>query len=83
LTAKYAELSATSALLGSQLSRIFSGLTTAYLITFLEYFAFYSVIIGMAYWQSKKEQSHTTKDELQGRAFDNQNLLLSLAILRY
>jgi hypothetical protein len=63
-----------------QLSRIFSGLTTA-LITFLEYFAFYSVIIGMAYWQSAKEQSHTTKDELQGRAFDNQNLL-SFAILR-
>jgi hypothetical protein len=24
----------------------------------------------------KKEQSHTTKDELQGRAFDNQNVLL-------
>jgi hypothetical protein len=29
----------------------------------------------------QKEQSHTTKDELQGRAFDNQNLL-SFAILR-
>lgn len=67
---KYAELAATSAaLLGSQLSRIFSGLTTAYLITFIEYFAFYSVIIGMAYWQSEKknkaiQQKTTFKDVL-------------------
>lgn len=53
---KYAELSATTAaLLGSQFSRIFSGLTTAYLITFVEYFAFYSVIISMAYWQRVKK----------------------------
>jgi predicted phosphoadenosine phosphosulfate sulfurtransferase len=37
---KYVELAATSVLLGSQFSRIFSGLTTAYLITFAEYFAF-------------------------------------------
>jgi hypothetical protein len=67
---KYAELAATSAaLLGSQLSRIFSGLTTAYLITFLEYLAFYSVIIGIAYWQcsnnNKAIQKKTTfKDVL-------------------
>lgn len=67
---KYAELSATTAaLLGSQLSRIFSGLTTAYLITFIEYFAFYSVIISMAYWQSAKknkaiQQKTTLKDVL-------------------
>jgi hypothetical protein len=27
----------------------------------------------------KKKNSHTTKDELQGRAFDNQNLLLDLS----
>jgi hypothetical protein len=53
---KYAELAATSAaLLGSQFSRIFSGVTTAYLITFAEYFAFYSVIIGMAYLQCTKK----------------------------
>ena len=47
---KYAELSATSAALASsQFSRIFDGLTTAYLITFAEYFAFYGAILFMAY----------------------------------
>jgi hypothetical protein len=53
---KYAELAATTAaLLGSQFSRVFDGLTTAYLITFLEYFAFYGVIISMAYIQLAKK----------------------------
>lgn len=47
---KYAELSATSAVLASsQFSKIFDGLTTAYLITFAEYFAFYGVIVFIAY----------------------------------
>jgi hypothetical protein len=47
---KYAELSATSAALASsQFSRIFDGLTTAYLITFAEYVAFYGVILFMTY----------------------------------
>jgi len=47
---KYAELAATSAALASsQFSRIFDGLTTAYLITFAEYFAFYGVIVFVAY----------------------------------
>ena len=47
---KYAEIAATSAALASsQFSRIFNGLTTAYLITFAEYFAFYGVILFMAY----------------------------------
>lgn len=47
---KYSELAATSAaLLASQFSRIFSGLTTAYIITFAEYFAFYGVIIYRSY----------------------------------
>ena len=47
---KYAEIAATSAALASsQFSRIFDGLTTAYLITFAEYFAFYGVIVFMAY----------------------------------
>ena len=47
---KYSELAATSAaLLASQFSRIFSGLTTAYLITFAEYFAFYGVMIYRSY----------------------------------
>ena len=47
---KYAELSATTAALaGSQFNRIFDDLTTAYLITFAEYFAFYGVILFMVY----------------------------------
>lgn len=47
---KYAEIAATSAALASsQFSRIFDGLTTAYLITFTEYFAFYGVILFIAY----------------------------------
>ena len=47
---KYAEIAATSAALASsQFSRIFDGLTTAYLITFAEYVAFYGVIVFMAY----------------------------------
>ncbi|HEX9152542.1 MAG TPA: hypothetical protein VF842_10695 [Flavobacterium sp.] len=47
---KYAEIAATSAaLLSSQFGRIFSSLTTAYLITFAEYFAFYTVIIVASY----------------------------------
>ena len=47
---KYAEIAATSAALASsQFSRIFDVLTTAYVITFAEYFAFYGVILFMAY----------------------------------
>ncbi len=47
---KYAEIGATTAALaGSQLSRIFDGLTTAFLITFAEYFAFYCVILFISY----------------------------------
>lgn len=47
---KYPELAATSvALASSQFSRIFDGLTTAYFITFAEYFAFYGVILFMTY----------------------------------
>jgi hypothetical protein len=47
---KYAEIAATSAALASsQFSRIFDGLTTAYLITFAEYVAFYGVILFIGY----------------------------------
>jgi hypothetical protein len=47
---KYPEIAVTSAvLLSSQFSRFFDGLTTAYLITFLEYFAFYGVILFTSY----------------------------------
>jgi hypothetical protein len=59
---KYAELSATSAALASsQFSRIFDGLTTAYLITFSEYFAFYGVILFMAYKTLVKTNSSLDK----------------------
>ena len=60
---KYSELAATSAaLLASQFSRIYSGLTTAYLITFAEYFAFYGVMVYRSYKAlsaSKKLQDQT------------------------
>jgi hypothetical protein len=58
---KYSELAATSAaLLASQFSRIFSGLTTAYLITFAEYFAFYSIMIYRSY-KTKVAESNNQK----------------------
>ena len=47
---KYAELASTSAALTASLfSNIYSGLTTAYIITFSEYLAFYSVIFISSY----------------------------------
>lgn len=53
---KYPELAATSTvLLGSQFSRFFNGLTTAYLITFAEYVAFYGVIMVISYLQLAKK----------------------------
>src|SRR5689334_13671493 len=65
---KYSELAATSsALLASQFSRIYSELTTAYLITFAEYFTFYGVIIYRSYKalsakNKLKNQSVTVKE---------------------
>jgi uncharacterized protein (DUF2062 family) len=54
---KYSELAATSAvLLSSQFGRILSGLTTAYLITFAEYFAFYAIIIVRSYRKLAKDK---------------------------
>lgn len=52
---KYPEIAATSAALSSsQLSHFFDSLTTAYLITFSEYFAFYGVILFMTYQKLAK-----------------------------
>lgn len=75
---KYAELAATTAaLLGSQFSRIFSGLTTAYLITFIEYIAFYGVIISMAYLQlAKKNETLEQKTSLNDILRIVKNLVL-------
>jgi hypothetical protein len=54
---KYAELAATTtALLCSQLSRFFNPLSTAYLITFAEYFAFYAVIVTISYRQLAEQK---------------------------
>lgn len=66
---KYPEIAATSAALASsQFSRIFDGLTTAYFITFAEYFAFYGVILFMAYKKlveaNKSLDSNTSLKEL-------------------
>ena len=53
---KYAELASTSAALTSSLfSKIYSGLTTAYLITIAEYLAFYSVILFSSYKRLVKQ----------------------------
>ena len=66
---KYAELSSTSAALSASLfSKIYSGLTTAYIITFSEYLAFYSVIFISAYKklarQNKILNKGTTSKEI-------------------
>jgi hypothetical protein len=71
---KYSELAATSAaLIASQFSRIFSGLMTAYLITFAEYFAFYGVMIYRSY---KIHKLHHTKTTLKGVMYLIRNLFL-------
>jgi hypothetical protein len=49
---KYAELSAICAvLISSQFSRFFDTITTAYLISTTEYFAFYGAILFLNYKQ--------------------------------
>ncbi|WP_163411144.1 hypothetical protein [Flavobacterium ajazii] len=55
---KYAELASTSAALTTSLfSKICNGLTTAYLITFAEYLAFYSVILFSSYKKLNRQNS--------------------------
>ena len=75
---KYAEIAATSAALASsQFSRIFDGLTTAYLITFAEYVAFYGVILFMAYQKlAKSNRLLDKKTSLKEILFLIRNLLL-------
>lgn len=71
---KYSELAATSAaLIASQFSRIFSGLTTAYIITFAEYFAFYGIMIYRSYKRHKLQHQKTT---LKGILYLIRNLFL-------
>ena len=75
---KYAEIAATSAALASsQFSRIFDGFTTAYLITFAEYFAFYGVILFMSYQKlAKTNRLLNKKTSLKEILFLFRNLLL-------
>ena len=59
---KYAELASTSAaLLTSLFSKIYSGLTTAYLITFAEYLAFYGVILILSYKEIARQNNIENK----------------------
>jgi Na+/H+ antiporter NhaC len=75
---KYAEISATTAVLASsQFSRIFDGLTTAYLITFSEYFAFYTVIFLLTYNKlAKKNEQLNTKTTWKDVGLLVRNLIL-------
>lgn len=75
---KYSELAATSsALLASQFSRIFNGLTTAYLITFAEYFAFYGIMIYRSYKTlASEKQLKNKKVTLRETIILIRNLLL-------
>jgi len=59
---KYAELASTSAaLISSLFSKIYSGLTTAYLITIAEYLAFYGVILFTSYKRLAKQNKLLNK----------------------
>ena len=75
---KYAEIAATSAALASsRFSLIFDGLTTAYFITFAEYFAFYGVILFMSYQKLvKANRLLDKKTSLKEILFLIRNLLL-------
>lgn len=77
---KYAELSATTAsLTSSQFSRIFDGLTTAYLITFTEYLAFYGIILLIAY----KKIAENNKQLNKPTTFKELALLIRNLILEF
>ena len=77
---KYTELSATSAALASsQFSRIFDGLTTAYLITFAEYLAFYGVILFIAY----KKLAETNKQLNKNTLLNEVALLIGNLVLEF
>lgn len=75
---KYPEIAATSAvLLSSQFSRLFDGLTMAFLITFAEYVAFYCVILFISYQQLfKANRLLDKKTNLKEILLLFQNLLL-------
>lgn len=77
---KYAELASTSAALTASLfSKIYSGLTTAYIITFSEYLAFYSVIFISSY----KKLSQQNKALNKVTTFKEIILLLKNLVLEF
>jgi len=77
---KYSELAATSAvLLSSQFSSIFSEVTTAYLITFSEYFAFYCVMIYRAY----KIKAAQNKDKNKKVSFNEMLIIIRNLFLEF
>lgn len=58
---KYSELAATSAaLIASQSNYFFGPITTAYIVTITEYFAFYGVMIFVAYLKHREKNQKTT-----------------------
>lgn len=71
---KYSELAATSAaLLASQSSHFFNGITTAYIVTTSEYIAFYGVMIFRVYLLHHQKKQKTT---LKGIVYLIRNLFL-------
>ncbi|MBP4137639.1 hypothetical protein [Flavobacterium geliluteum] len=77
---KYAELASTSAALStSLLSSVYSGLTTAYLITIAEYLAFYSVIL----FSSNKKLKQQNKLQNTTTSFKDLLLLVKNLILEF
>ena len=75
---KYAELASTSAALTTSLfSKIYSGLTTAYLITIAEYLAFYSVILFSSYKKLLNQNKALNKKTSSSEIF---RLLKNLAL---
>ena len=77
---KYAELASTSAALTTSLSsNFFSGLTVAYLITFAEYLAFYSVILITEYKKLAQQNKLVHKKTNSKQVF----LLLKNLVLEF
>jgi hypothetical protein len=77
---KYAELASTSAALTASLfSKIYSGLTTAYIITFSEYLAFYSVIFISSYTKLARKNRLINKNT----SFKEIVLLLKNLVLEF
>jgi hypothetical protein len=58
-------------------------LSTAYLITFAEYFAFYAVIVTISYRQLAEQNKFTSKKLWENDHCDAKNLLLEIWLSCY